>query len=480
MARMSAPRLVACCALLSVTLSLPSCDGGPGVSRTIVGARHVVLISLDTTRADQFGLYGNQEVRTPRLDALASESIVLDDLMTVVPTTLASHVSLMTGKYPHSHGTPRNGFMVNDGNAMLAEILRERGFTTAGFAGSFALASRFGFTQGFDHFDENFERFAGEQGRQQNERTAEAVTRSVVDWLDTSGVPDRLFLFAHYFDAHAPYEAPAPYETLYDSRGREGLPDWRTLRPTELAHRERDEIAERMALQYAAEISYMDHHVGELLDALRERGILDEALVVVTSDHGENFWEHAASFDHGWNTYETTMRAVGILRLPGGQHGGTRIAGVAASIDLMPSVLRLLEAEWPDDVEGEPIGLLPPPAAPLVRTRFGQATKPWQGVEDDSRWTNIAKARCIREGRYKLIQVPYLGKRELYDVVADPLEQNDLLLDGSDDSIAIADTLGAKLEAWAESAAPLPSRFEPSQREETIERLKALGYLGGE
>ena len=473
MVRIHAPRLAVCCALFFVPLV--SCDDRPTPTPAGAAARHVVLISLDTTRADQFGLYGNSAVSTPRLDGLAAESIVLEDFMTVVPTTLASHVSLLTGKYPHTHGTPRNGFMVHDQNAMLAEVLREHGFKTAGFAGSFALDSRFNFAQGFDHYDETFERLAGQDGRLQNERTAESVTAAVVDWLDVSGVPERLFLFVHYFDAHGPYEAPPPYDTMYDPRGREGLPAWR---PRGFVRADgSNETVQRMAKQYAGEISYMDEHIGRLLDELRQRGVLDEALVVVTSDHGENFWEHPAAFDHGWTTYQTTMRSVGIVRLPGAEHGGTRIRGVAATIDVLPTISKFLGIPAPDGIDGEPIDLEAPPAEPLDRVRFGQATKPWDKDEVDPRWNNMAKTRCIREGRYKLIQVPYAGTEELYDVHADPFEQDDLLPQGSEEIQALAGRMRTRLESWAASADPLPSRFEPSQRQETIERLRALGYV---
>ena len=476
MAQIHAPRLVAWC-VLAIGL-LTSCDGGPRTPSAIEGARHVVLISFDTTRPDHFGLYGNDEVRTPNLNRLAAESIVLDDLMTVVPTTLASHVSLLTGKYPHAHGTPRNGFMVHDDNVMLAEILRQQGFVTAGFAGSFALDSRFGFAQGFDHYDQSFERLAGFAGRAQNERTAKAVTNAVTGWLDEVGVPERLFLFVHFFDAHSPYEAPPPFDTLYDPRGRRGLPAWKSIRKGGLVRIDSaNRAARRRARQYAGEISYIDRHVGRLLDALRENGVLDEALLIVTSDHGENFWEHAASFDHGWNVYQTTMRAVGILRLPGARHGGRRIDGVAATIDLLPTALEFLGLPLPAGIDGQAIDLDPPSRTALERVRFGQATKPWQRVETDPRWTNINKARCIRQGRHKLIQVPYAHTEELYDLGADPLEQHDLLQDASPENAAVAARLRTRLEAWAATAAPLPSRFEPSQRQETRERLRALGYL---
>ena len=134
------------------------------------------MISLDTTRADHLGFYGNRVVQTPQLDALAAESVVLDDFMTVVPTTLASHASLFTGKYPHHHGVPRNGFVVPEENVMLTELLAERGFTTAGFIGAFPLAERFRFAQGFEHWDEQFSAARG--------RRAEGVTDARTAWLD--------------------------------------------------------------------------------------------------------------------------------------------------------------------------------------------------------------------------------------------------------------------------------------------------------
>jgi arylsulfatase A-like enzyme len=464
------------CSLLCLIVS--ACDRPSGTVDP--SAKHVIFISLDTTRADHFGLYGNETVKTPNLDRLASESIVLDDFMTVVPTTLASHVSLFTGKYPHTHGIPRNGFVVHEDNVMLAELLRERGFATAGFAGSFALESRFNFTQGFEHYDETFQRMAGEHGLEQSERSAEAVTRAVVDYLDREGVADHLFLFVHYFDPHEPYEAPPPYDTIYDSRGREGLPYWADAsREVTLRAGQRTELAERMAAQYAAEITYMDHHIGVLLEELRERGIFDDALLVVTSDHGENHWEHAVSFDHGWTTYDSTMRAVGIFRLPGAEGGGARIDALTANIDIFPTVLAYLGISSPAGIDGDAVDLTDPPAATRERIRFGQATKPWEEVEKDPRWTNMLKARCIRQGNYKLIQVPFLKREELYDLERDPLEQSDLLSDGSPEAEVVARPLRERLEAWAVSANPLPSRFDPSQRQETIERLKSLGYLGG-
>lgn len=462
-------------ALAAVLLAAAAGCASPPASPT---PRHLVLISLDTTRADHMGFYGNPRVATPHLDRLAAESIVLDDLMTVAPTTLASHASLFTGTYPQTHGVPRNGFLLDESNLTLAEMLAAQGFSTAGFAASFALSGRFRIDQGFAHYDERFEREAGAAGRMQNERSAASVTDAVIGYLDRNPVPERLFLFVHYFDAHSPYAAPAPYETMYDPRGREGLPGWFEV-AQDCWHRGGGKTpdGERLAAQYAAEISYLDEHVGRLLDDLRRRGILDDALVVVTSDHGESLWDRPECFDHGWLTYQQTMHAIGVLRLPGAAGAGRRIPTLAANIDLLPTMLELLELPASPDVEGAPIDLSGA-AAQGVPTRFGQATKPWE-VETDPLWPNRTKARCVREGRYKLIQVPYAGVEELYDLAADPGERTNLLAAPGAEHAALATALRETLEAWAAAARPHPVAFDEHHREETLERLRALGYIEG-
>ncbi|MBI5710693.1 MAG: sulfatase [Candidatus Eisenbacteria bacterium] len=465
--------LAAALAAVCLILGIPSCARRNGAR-----PRHVILISLDTARADHFGFLGNPAVRTPRLDAIARESIVFEDCMTAAPSTLASHTSLFTGKYPHHHGVPRNGFMVNRENQMLPEILKQAGFRTAGFAGSFSLDSRFDFAQGFDHYDEEYDVFVGEGGADQNQRPAEAVNAAVKRYLDQTGVPDHLFLFVHYFDPHQPYAAPAPFDTLYDPAGRKGLPTMRELKKSPaLTAEAREGFARRFEMQYASEITYLDHHLGRLLDDLRERGILEDALLVITSDHGENLWDHPAQFDHGHTVYQSTMRAVCVMRLPRGESGGTRRKQLISNVDVLPTLLGELGLDPPRGIDGERVRLREPEAPLASRTRFGQATKPWQEVETDPRWTNLRKSRCVCQGRFKLIQTPWLGTEELYDLGSDPDERTDLLKDPSPRVAALAASLRRKLEHWAASAKPLPSRFEPAQQEETIRRLKSLGYI---
>ncbi len=481
------------CLLAGCLFALASCASPVP---EIEGARHVIFISIDTARADHFGFMGSKTVRTPRLDAFAAESVVFTDYMTVVPTTLASHTTLMTGNYPHHHGTPRNGFLVNEKNEMLAEILTDAGFHTAGFAGSFALDSRFGFAQGFAHYDESWDVLVAPGGADQNQRSAARVTDSVLEHVDASEIPERLFIFAHYFDPHAPYTAPPPYDTMYDPKGWSDIPPIATVkRHPSLSDEERRSYARRLELQYAAEISYTDEHVGRLLDELDARGILDNALVVLTSDHGECMWEHGEEFDHGRTVYQATMHTLCVMRLPGMEMGGTRVDGVVASIDVLPTVLGFLGFDTPDGVDGEAIVLdgaaFEEPLSP--RVRFGEATKPGTDVETDPKWYNLNKARCVRDGGHKFVETPYLWTTELYDLEADPGEIDDLLSAVSSGMAggvtagarrlsrseleALHDRLGRELDRWTTSARPLSSHFDSTQMDETVERLRSLGYL---
>jgi arylsulfatase A-like enzyme len=171
------------------------------------------------------------------------------------------------------------------------------------------------------------------------------------------------------------------------------------------------------------------------------------------------------------------MHSVGVIRLPRGEGGGRRIEQPVSNIDLLPTLLNILGISPPPGIDGEAIPLEATNNALPQRTRFGQATRPRKRHETDPRWMNILKARYIRSGRYKFIQTPYLETEELYDLESDQSEQRNLLQGASQKTLEIAAHLRAELTAWAESADPLPTRFEPSQRDETRERLKSLGYL---
>jgi arylsulfatase A-like enzyme len=371
--------------------------------------------------------------------------------------------------------------MVNRDNLMLAEILKDAGFTSAGFAGSFALDSRFDFAQGFDTYDETFDVLVGEDGADENQRRAEKVTDAVIAHLDAQRTPDHLFLFVHFFDPHSPYAAPVPFRSMYDPNGEHGLPPFSEIDIDEhpAVSPEQRRLGRHLIALYAGEISYMDFHIGRLFDELRQRGILDEAVLLVTSDHGESFMEHPRSFSHGYSVYQSTMHSVAVIRLPGGEGGGRRIGEPVSNIDLLPTLLHILGISPPAGIDGKAIPLGVTDDALPQHARFGQATRPRKRHETDPRWMNMLKARYIRSGRYKFIQTPYLETEEFYDLESDPGEQRNLLEGPSPETLEIAARLRAELTAWAESADPLPTQFEPSQRDETRERLKSLGYLVG-
>jgi arylsulfatase A-like enzyme len=448
---------------------------GPRVGPTV---RHVIVISLDTAREDHFGCYGNRWIDTPNIDALAEESVLLGNFVTVVPTTLASHTSLFTGKYPHTHGIPRNGFTVHPDNVLLPEILKGEGFTTLGFLGSFALDSRFGFDQGFDHFDETFDVMVDQEDVDQNQRSAAAVTDAVITYLESGGVPRNMFLFAHYFDPHAPYDPPPPFDEMYGQEGIGGVTAPPVPRRYEASKAEWIDHALGFRRDYAGEISYMDREVGRLLDYLKRREVLDDAVLVLVSDHGENLGEHGGRFDHGWATYETTMRAVALIRLPQARHRGVRVSRLLANIDILPTLLDFLGLPVPEGVDGVAIDLNDPAAPAPSSPRFGEASKPWEEIETDPQWFNMRKSRCIWDGDLKFVQVPYLGVEALFNLAEDPQESTNLVLHRPGESADQITRLRGLLEEWAASADPLPSRFAGDRDEETIERLRALGYLG--
>jgi len=427
------------------------------------------MISLDTTRRDHLGCYGNPWIRTPALDRLAAESILFTDYMAVAPTTLASHTALFTGTYPHTHGTPRNGFLINPRNVMLTELLGQSGFRTGAVIGSFALSSRFGFDAGFDDYDESYDLERKRDRVHQSQKIARSTTDVAISYLE-GGLPKNLFFFVHYFDPHAPYFPRDDY--VRDYLGDGSVARWldETVGVSQQTERE-------MAARYAGEITYMDEHIGRLLAYLRRRGILDDSLLIVTSDHGENLWDHFRNWDHGNTVYQSTMDAVCMIRLPGGAGGGQMVGDGASSIDVLPTILQFLGLRVPPEVEGRSVDISGTNISAPPRARFGQATKPQEPVETDPRWHNIRKAACVRDGALKYIETPHEEHEELYDLSSDPQERENLLIDPSPKQEAAAARLRGRLRDWVDSAAPLSSEFVRKDRDDTIRRLESLGYL---
>jgi arylsulfatase A-like enzyme len=443
--------------------------------------KHVVFLSLDTLRPDHLGCYLPTGIRTPAIDALARESILYADNITPVTSTLASHTSMFTGKYPHDHGARRNGFLVPPGNVLLAEVLADAGFHTAAFVGAFPLEHRFGLARGFDHYDERFDLAGGEDVPGEDQRRATAVTRAALGYLDRAGVPENLFLFAHYFDAHLPYAAPEPFGSLYAGSNR-AAPDLRRHPILALGGRIPEDV--EMIRAYCGEVSYVDFEVGRLLEGLRRRGVLDEALVVLTSDHGEMMGEREdlpLAFSHGWSVYEGELRTALLFRLPGGGNGGGRHGWIGhgaptSGVDILPTVIRTLGLDMPPGVSGVAFDLFAGGAPPGDRTHFAEATKPWESLDDPSR-SGDSRSECARRGKYKFLRRPIDGAEALFDLDRDPWERaNRLERPGPEDAL-IADALRTELVAWRQSARTPASRVVEGEDGSTRDRLRGLGYL---
>lgn len=486
--------------LLSVALA--SCAGESGPAEP--SYKHVLLVSLDTTRADQIGCYGGNVSKTPRIDAIAAEGVVFEEMMSAASSTLASHTSMMTGLYPRQHGVARNGFMVNNENVMLAEVLRDEGFHTAGFIASFALDQEFDFDQGFAFWDQEFGLNPGAGRTQMNQRRADKVTDAVLRHLDELDGGERLFLFAHYFDSHSPYDPPEPFNTEYAVPGGMTTSTLGDLGKQITKHQELVngkkrpvydfglslELAQYAKAEklpgdddfkglYNGELAYLDRELGRLFDGLEERELLRDTIVVITGDHGETFWEHGDFWHHGAWVYQTNVHVPFIVRLPGGEGAGRRIAEPVSGVDVYPMLLKLLDIPLPEPVAG--IGLAavfkgntPPAQRPL----FSEATQPSRRPPGQYTWENQQKARCVRIGRWKMIETPYLKYRELYDLEADPGERKNLLLDPNPKLAQVMKGLSQAMGSWSQQENGRASAFKSTQMQNVQKRLQGLGYVG--
>ncbi|MFG0318918.1 MAG: sulfatase [Planctomycetota bacterium JB042] len=430
----------------------PACsDGGPP-------RPSIVLITLDTTRADHLGCYGYRRATSPRIDALARESTVYERATAVTSWTLPTHASMFTGKLPTSHGARYDaegpfdlskaigdgfeGFRargIDDRERTLAAILGEAGYRTGAAVAGPWLLSVFGLAQGFDSYDDSgIDHING--------RRADSITDAGLAFVDEANDDDApFFLFLNYFDAHAPYVPPGErYARLFApgplTRENVGKPEF------------------QVAL-YDAEIAFMDEHVGRLLDGLKERGLYDDAWIFVTADHGELLWEIGGLSGHGISLSEPEIHVPLIVKAPGGAAAG-REARRVDQTDLLPTILEHLELPLPEGVQGHPLARV---AHPIV-SEF-HPLPPWN---DSGDW------EALYHGDLKYVWNS-AGQGYLADVAADPFEKRDLRGERAE----IAQKMETLLKKYLASL-PRPGKAGPVKEldEETLRALKGLGYTG--
>lgn len=380
-------------------------------------ARNVLLITIDTLRADAVGAYGERHVQTPGLSSLADEGALFQQAYATAPITLTSHASMLTGLYPPGHGARHNGMAMRGGVPTLPEQFRKAGVRTAAFVSAFPLDRSFGLARGFEEYSDRMPR--GADGRLANERPGRETVDLAVSWL-RAHLSERFFVWVHLFEPHAPYGVPS-----------DGRP----------AH-----------ARYADEVTEADRQVRRLTDAVAS--VRSATLVVAAGDHGEAFGEHG-EVAHSIFVYDTTLRVPLIVAGPG-VRAGERRGGAVSLVDLPPTITRLAGIpSW--DTDGRDLF-----DSADSRTLYAESFAPLL----DFGWSSL---RSMRDGKWKYIAAP---RPELYDLEADPAEVNNVLERHRPEADRLAERAGRI------SGPELPAGAAPADSE-TRRRLQALGYVAG-
>jgi len=394
---------------------------------------NVLLITLDTTRADHLGCYGYQLAKTHNLDRLAREGIRFSRVYCPAPLTFPSHSSIMTGLYPVQHGVRNNGHLLPSGIKTLAEILKGHGYFTSAFVSSFSVDSRFGLGRGFDVYDDTFQSQLPFK-TQNAERRAEETFARFSRWLENYW-NIKFFCWVHYYDPHLPYDPPSPYKEEFD-----GDP-------------------------YDGEIAYMDQYVGAVLERLKEKGILERTIIVIAGDHGEGLGDKV-EIGHGIFLYEETIRVPLILYNTAVFPRSQVIESQVRLVDVTPTILEII------GLKNDAAGMT---GQSLVAWLKGKSRKDLDSLvetfypRENFGWSELVG---LVWGRWKYIQSP---RPELYDVKKDPEEREDLYASSAGKAGELKKML--EQELLGSSASIRSASERTGVRPEDQERLRSLGYL---
>ncbi len=396
---------------------------------------NVVLISIDTLRADHVGCYGAAGDLSPNIDRIAREGVRFNQAYSSVPVTTPSHATILTGTFPLFHGVRSNGtHTLPPSSVTLAEMFQDAGYATAGIIGAYPLNRIFGVDQGFDHFDDEIEENEESLTSFSTERNAGEVVDRAIDWLDRRNREQPFFLFVHVFDPHHPYQPQEPFSNQW-------LED-----------------------PYSGEIAYTDAQLGRLFSALENDETVEAILIAILSDHGEGLGEHNEQ-GHSVFVYDSTLHVPLILRGPGIPPGQV-VETPVQLVDVTPTLASRANLSMPQEIQGNDLssllnaGTLPKETIFYAETMLPQIQYEWAPLES------------VREGRWKYIQAP---TRELYDLDSDPGEIKNLWGQEPDVQVRMQELLRqahAQLSGSASDAAIM------SVDADTAQKLTALGYIG--
>ncbi len=398
-------------------------------------APNVVLITIDTLRADHLGCYGYKQIKTPNIDGLAADSGRFERAYTVVPVTLPSHTAMLTGTYPMLSGM--HDFSANKlspQQVTMATVLKQAGYATGAVVASAVLDSRFGLNQGFDFYYDHFDFSRLEEANlDEMERPGNVVADQALDWLGKNS-QKKFFLWMHLYDPHYPYRPPEPYSREYASQ------------------------------PYDGEIAFADEQVGRLLRFLKDKGLYQNTVIVLTGDHGESLGEHGEK-THGFFIYNVTMHVPLIIHLPGKPATQT-VADPVSLVDLMPTVLAATGLDIPSQVQGRSLlSALRGEKIDRDRTLYGETFLPRLHF-------NWSELRGAENAKYHFIDAP---RPELYDLTKDPGELRNLFPEKK----AVAEEMRAKLAGLIREYSAGKELAEKTGLDPALmERLKSLGYAG--
>ena len=413
-------------AVLFVFLALAAGCGPKARPAPAFPGAPVVVVSIDTLRADHLPAYGYSQVETPSIDALQRDSILFENAYSHCPLTLPSHLSMLTGLLPAEHGVRSNLGYRFDGvsHPTLARLLRARGYATGAAVSAYVLRGETGINESFDFFDDSV---GGDVEWTRDvstlQRSGLETARRAVAWAE--GVKTKpFFLFLHLYEPHAPYEPPEPFRSRYGAT-------------------------------YDGEVAASDGIVGEFLGQLKRDGVYDRAIIVLVSDHGEGLGDHGEQ-EHGVLLYREVLHVPLLLKLPGSRDGGTRVATPVGLVDIVPTITALLPLRASPSLKG--VSLLDRDRRGGTRRIYGETYYPRIHLG----WSQL---RSLVDARHHYIDGP---KPELYDVVRDPRESADTFVADA----AVARSMQKELEGYAPGFTD-PSRVDP----DLAGKLKALGYL---
>lgn len=429
------PKLLFCAVIVSALLFTFT-----GIqAQQVAKPPNLLIITIDTLRPDHLGCYGYKLIKTPRIDALAADGILIENAYSPIPLTLPSHASLFTGTYPVFHGVRDfTGFTLGKERTTLATMLRAAGYRTGAVVASAVLEARWGINQGFDFYYDNFPPPSTQNWQSVAERRGDEVVRESLRWLEKHK-KEPFFLWVHLYDPHDPYNPPPPYDRQYSAR------------------------------PYDGEIAFSDENVGRIIDTLKQSGLYENCLIVLLGDHGESLGDHGEK-THGFFLYDSTLRIPLIFKLSGtAGPRAKRVAGPVRIVDVVPTVLQVLglsgKVRTPE-VQGRSAypALLDKASLSNVMSQ-AESMLPFYQFE----WSPLLS---IRIGNFKYIDAP---KPELYDIAVDPGEKRNLYAGKQAMATRMKELLRQDIARYSpkNAAANLRKDVDPA----TAEKLASLGYL---